>query len=138
MLVSRVTKLQCETIEKFDETYKPLAAKYPNHLPLLEAKLKWLDGQSKMPDDTRRELVVQLATEIEAAIDTAAMAASLGIKADPDDVQTNKERKELEKMKDTLIDALCRKSCALAALQKVVNSMSHCYAKFADTYVTLA
>jgi tripeptidyl-peptidase-2 len=61
--------------------------------------------------------VVEAANAVLARIDTAAVSAGLGRRADPEDSEATSLVKELNKKKSVLIDALYRKGRALAWME---------------------
>ena len=96
--------------ELFNRIAREILAERPNYLPVLAAQLARADGEGR---DDRLEEVVAAADRVLAQIDETELAAHFGVKLDPDDDDAAAERKEMEKTKATLTDALFRKARAL-------------------------
>ena len=59
--------------------------------------------------------VIIAANELISRIDTNKLSNNFGVKLDPDDAQANKTRKEFEKKRDALVEALWKKGTAQIA-----------------------
>ncbi|OQR99082.1 tripeptidyl-peptidase [Achlya hypogyna] len=109
LLVARIVKLEGK--DTFEGRWAALAAKYPAHLPLLQARLHHLDKEA-----TRRAAladVIAAADVVLGAIDAGGLAAHYGLKLVPNDAAQTKLRKEKDAEKSALTDALARKARAL-------------------------
>ncbi len=93
----------------FNRIAAEVLADYPNHLPVLVEQLRRADKHRE--EDP--QAVVDAADRVLAQIDQDALAAHFGVKLDPDDRAANKQRKEMEKKKDALVEALHLKARAL-------------------------
>ena len=110
--VDRLGQLHAKkNAEAFETLATEILLDYPNHVPVLVARLKRLDNHKR---DEHLPAVVQAADAVLAQIDTAALAAHYGVNLDPDDAEAAEQRKEMDKSKDTLVDTLYRKGRALA------------------------
>ncbi|MGA1235400.1 MAG: S8 family serine peptidase [Limisphaerales bacterium] len=100
--------------DAFEALYSELLAEDAEQLELHEVRLHWIDN-----DDRKARLasVVEAANAVLARIDTAAVSAGLGRRADPEDSEATSLVKELNKKKSVLIDALYRKGRALAWME---------------------
>jgi tripeptidyl-peptidase-2 len=109
--VARLAKLHAaEHRELFDRIAAEVLAEYPNHLPVLVEQLKRADGKQRKEN---LRAVVEAADRVIAQIDQAALAAHYGVKLDPDDQTAARVRKEMDRQKAALVDALYRKARAL-------------------------
>lgn len=109
--VAQLAKLRAEEDRQlFDRIAAEVLRDYPDHLPVLVARLERADGKQREDD---LEAVVAAADAVIAAIDQDALAAHYGVKLDPDDKQAAKVRKEMDERKAALIEALHRKAKAL-------------------------
>ena len=88
----------------FDRIAVEVLRDYPDHLPVLVARLD---------RENDPEAVVDVADAVIAAIDQSALAAHYGLKLGPDDKQAAKARKEMDERKQALVEALHRKAQAL-------------------------
>lgn len=111
----KVSKLAGLSDEKHGEAFAKLAdeilKEHPNHLPVLVEKLKRLDDDKR---EERAPEILAACDAIIAQIDTAKLAAFVGVKQSVEDAATKRYVDEMEKQKSTLIDALYRKGRALA------------------------
>lgn len=87
-LLGKLTKKERED-GKFDELYLKFVEEYPNHLPLLMAKLKFLDGEKR---DTVLAEIASAAELIVSKIDQDELAMHFGRKSDGDDPSAVKVR----------------------------------------------
>lgn len=109
--VARLARLHGqEHRELFDRLAAEILRDYPDHLPVLRAQLSRADGKQRRDD---LGAVVAAADRVIAQIDQEALAAHYGVKLDPDDKAGAKVRKEMDKQKTVLTDALHRKAKAL-------------------------
>lgn len=100
----------------FDTLFAKLLEEYPAHIPLLQARLKFLDG-NKMREDKLGE-IVSAAEAVIALVDTKELALQFGVKLDENDAKAVKVRGEMEKKKTAMADALARKARALIDMRK--------------------
>jgi len=98
---------------KFEELYESLAQQYPGHLPLLMAKLKYLDAHEKRSE--KIDEIVETAEALISSIPQDALAMHFGKKSDNDDPVAVKERKEMKEKKSMLTEALARLALAYSA-----------------------
>ncbi len=97
----------------FEKLLAEVLGDYPDHLPALVEALKRADGKQR---EKNLEAVVAAADKIIAAIDREALAAHYGVNLDPDDKAAAKARKEMDKRKSALVDALHARAKALLDL----------------------
>lgn len=110
----RVTSLQnlsATDTSTFQSLYEKALADYPDHLPLLQAELVWLDNEKAR--DTRLADIVRAADDVIKQIDTGALAAHFGTNLPEDNAEATQLRTEMTKKRDALRDALARKARAL-------------------------
>ncbi len=82
----------------------------PKYLPILDLQLKYLDQSN----DRKHDAIQSAADEIISAIDVTALAAHYGMKiTDADDPALSRVRKEMDKQKAFLINALYVKATTL-------------------------
>lgn len=112
--VSRLDQLTKEERKegRFDELYSKLEADYPGHLPLLMARLKYLDTHEKR-DDMLTD-VIAASDAVVSQINQDEIALHFGKKSDSDDPKAVKERNEMKEKRTNLIEALARKAMASA------------------------
>jgi len=114
LLIGRLKKI--EKKEEFNVTYNDLAEKYPNHVPLLEAKLDFVvkveDDDDDDDDDTADEIITTAQSIID-AIDQEKLIIHFGLKVDKDDPDAQKDNKEKIKLKESLINAYSEQLSAL-------------------------
>ncbi len=99
----------------FEALYAELVKEYPTHIPLLQARLKFVDGEK-----TRKEHLAEVVAAADAVVglvDTQALALHFGVKVDENDPKAVKLRGEMEEKKTALADALARKARALIDLR---------------------
>jgi tripeptidyl-peptidase II len=99
----------------FDPLFAVLEKQYPAHIPLLQARLHFLDGEK-----TRTEQLAAVVAAAEAVVkevDQTALALHFGTKVDEGDPVQVKARAEMEEKKQALADALARKARALIDLK---------------------
>lgn len=111
LLLGRVKKLSGK--KEFVAAWERVSGQFPNHLPLVQAKLHHFDAES----DRSKQLaeVVQAADAVLALISTSDLALFFGTRSVPGDQPAlqKKQQKEKEQERDTLVDALSRKTRAL-------------------------
>ena len=100
---------------KFEEMYASLEKEYPDHLPLLMANLKYLEGHKKRSE--RLADLIEAADKVIAQISEDELALHFGKKFDKDDPEKVKINKEMEKKKGNLVEAMARKAMAYSELQ---------------------
>ncbi len=100
-----------KTKDDYDKLAAELVREYPQHLPLYVELLERLDN-----DDRKQHLpaVVAAANKVIKHIKAGKLAAHYGVNLDQDDPQAVQQRKEFDKQKNILTDALYRKARAIA------------------------
>lgn len=95
----------------FESLFKKLLDDYPAHIPLHQARLRFLDEENsrneRLPD------VVSAANSVIDLVDRQALASHFGVKVDENDPEAMKVRGDMEEKKAALVDALARKARAL-------------------------
>jgi tripeptidyl-peptidase-2 len=89
---------------QFEELYAKLEAEYPDHLPLLVAKLKNLDAHKKRSEKLND--IVSAANAVASLISEDELALHFGRKSDSEDPKSVSERKDMKEKKNFLIEAL--------------------------------
>jgi tripeptidyl-peptidase-2 len=116
-----VRDLQVERLKKlaaaadaapFDRLAREILSEWPDHLPVLSAKLERVDGKDGV--GPARE-VAAAADKVIAAVDRRALAEHFGTETDPDDPAAREEREKRTEERAALRDALFRKARALGA-----------------------
>ncbi|KAK6617784.1 hypothetical protein RUM43_014012 [Polyplax serrata] len=102
-LAVHVSMLQC---------LEPNEVKSLGFLPLINANLK---DQEKEEIAERSRKIIAVADEIISAVDSAQLLAYLGMKSDAR-ADAGKIKMKMNEQKNALIDAYCRKGCALCRL----------------------
>lgn len=110
--LEHLSKLSGKEDGKFTDLYQKLLAEYPDHLPLLLAKVKHLDSHKKRSDKLAE--IVEACESIIDKIDQDALALHFGRKCDSQDTSALKERNDRKEEKSILIEALSRMASALA------------------------
>eukprot|EP00980_Cylindrotheca_fusiformis_P004686 scaffold992_cov116-Cylindrotheca_fusiformis.AAC.21 len=100
----------------FEASYSVLLEQYPNHIPLLMARLKHLDDSKTRSESLER--IVQAADNVVSQISEDELALHFGKKVDKDDPTKVKQNKDLEKKKQYLIEALVRKALCFAEMDQ--------------------
>ena len=95
----------------FDRLAKKLLKKKPDDLMVLVEQIRYLDDKDRKPHLPEIAKACDAVLEI---IDTTKLAAHYGVQLDADDTEATNVRKEMDKQKEVLIDALYRKARALA------------------------
>lgn len=101
----------------FEARFDELQHRYPDHLPLLVAKLSHLEREERTTNNLWR--VVVTAGEILPRIDTNSLRAHFGNRVPEDTPAARKTQQEMEKRRGQLIDVLHRKARALARLGRI-------------------
>jgi tripeptidyl-peptidase-2 len=96
--------------EAFEDLARHLREQYPGHLPILVRQLHRLDTDHR---SKRLRSVINAADEVLKNIDTPQLAQTLGTRPDLDQPTIQRERREVDQRKQTLLDALFRKGRAL-------------------------
>ncbi|MHC4091064.1 MAG: tripeptidyl peptidase II [Planctomycetota bacterium] len=113
--VARLAKLRDDKhSEEFGRLAEEILAEYPDHLPVLVERLKRADGKKRKEN---LPAVVEAAEAVIAHIDREVLAAHYGVKLDADDAEATAVRKEMDKQKEILVDALYREARALFDVQ---------------------
>ena len=99
----------------FDALFTALDGEYAGHIPLLQARLRFLDDEKARAG--RLPAVVAAAEAVVKEVDQTALALHFGTKVDEADPVQVKARGEMEERKAALADALARKARALIDLQ---------------------
>jgi len=109
--VARLAQLEDEEHSAlFDRLAAEVLKDYPNHTPVLRARLHRADGADR---EESLAAVVAAADAVIAQVDQERLAAHYGVKLDAEDKEGAEVRKEMDKQKDALVDALHRKGKAL-------------------------
>lgn len=111
LLLERTTKLVGKPT--FLPAWQRLVGQFPNHLPAMQAKLHHFDAEASRP--SQLEEVIKAADAVLALIKQNELALFFGTRSVPGDqlAAEKKLRKEKEKEKAILADALARKARAL-------------------------
>jgi hypothetical protein len=115
--VELLGKLSSTEKEKgdFERLYDELKDEYPKHVPLLMAKLKYLDSLKAREDNLPK--VIAASNEILAEISEDGLALHFGRTLDKEDPQQVKKNKEMEKQKGFLTEVLARKAFAYSEMK---------------------
>jgi tripeptidyl-peptidase-2 len=100
---------------KFEELFAALNKEYSDHVPLLMASLKHIDGHKKRSDMLTQ--LVEAADKVIARISEDELALHFGKKLDKEDPEKVKINKEMEKKKGYLVESLVRKAHAVSEMQ---------------------
>jgi tripeptidyl-peptidase-2 len=114
--VEQLGKLSSAEKEKgdFDKMYDELVKEYPHHIPLLQAKLKYLDGLKGREEALPK--IVDAANAVLAEISEDELALHYGKKLDKEDIEQVKKNKEMEKRKSALTETLARQAFAYSEM----------------------
>lgn len=116
-------------MDDFTELFQQLETDYPRHIPLLVARLKFLDAHKSRGD--LLETIVDAAESVIALISEIELAQHFGRAIDKEDHETVKLNKDLAEKKDFLVDALARQALAYAdmtapdAAEKFQEALRH-------------
>jgi tripeptidyl-peptidase-2 len=129
----RKVKISClekmPELDDFTELFQQLETDYPRHIPLLVARLKFLDAHKSRGD--LLETIVDAAESVIALISEIELAQHFGRAIDKEDHETVKLNKDLAEKKDFLVDALARQALAYAdmtapdAAEKFQEALRH-------------
>lgn len=101
--------------KKFDSLAKRLMKQDDNKLEVLRLKLHRLDTLEKRKQ--RLSAVVKAADDVIAMVDTGKLRSAFGTRANPENEDATKRRKDAEKQKEVLVDALYRKGRGLGYME---------------------
>ncbi len=128
--------------ELFDKLAGEMLAERPGDVRVLLEQLRRADGPRRADD---LAAVIAAADRLLAEIDREKLAAHFGLKLDPDDEAAQQTRREMEKQRDALVEALRRKARALLdrepftpATQPVVPPPDPAEDPFEQTFAELA
>ncbi len=114
-----VEQLKKFPTDKQDEAFEKLANELlevsPNHLPVLVARLHRLDDEERRKEQLDK--VVAAADAVIDQIDTDKLAVHFGRNVNEDDPVAKKAHAEMQKQRETLVDALYRKGRALGYME---------------------
>jgi len=114
--VAQLKKLSSEKqADEFESLAVELLEQYPNHRPILLARLHRLDTLEHRKE--RLPEVVAAADAVLNQIDTAILIEHFGSRVDADDAAAVKQRKQMEELRTTLADTLYRKGRALGYME---------------------
>ncbi|KAG0562456.1 hypothetical protein M758_9G144800 [Ceratodon purpureus] len=110
------TKEEREEWEKLADTLK---ATYSTHLQLMVEILNKISGsQGKGEEKFSVAKVIEAADDVIRLVDTGALARHFSMKCEAEDANAAKVRKEMDKQRDALADALYKKALALLQLEE--------------------
>jgi tripeptidyl-peptidase-2 len=114
--VARLDELTSKEKEdgKFDILFGEFVKDYPKHLPLLMAKLRYLDTHAKRADKLTEILAAAEAVLVEISEDS--LSLYFGKKADPNDADANKLKTEMKERKSFFVEALARSAMTYTQL----------------------
>lgn len=119
--MGRLAKLySTKSTKDFDALAAELLKSKANDIEVFTHQLKRADQESWRTKDPLA--VVAAADRIIKMIDVPALQAHYGVNLDPDDEAAGKKRKEMDKQKARLIDALHRKARAFAAAEDALTA----------------
>ena len=121
LLIERLKKLDKK--EEFDNIYQNLIEKYPNHVPLLEAKLDFVKESD--------EIIIAAQTII-GTIDKEDLIQHFGLKTPKDDPVAQKTHKEKNKLKESLIGAYAKQLSALGDREEEFMKLYKEFQKWVD------
>lgn len=110
--VARLDELTAKEKEEgtFEEFFDEFTKEYPKHLPLIMAKLRYLDMHPKRKEKLTQ--VIDCANDVLSEISEDDLSTFFGRKTDPDDPKANKLKKEMKETKSFLIEAMARSAMA--------------------------
>lgn len=112
--LKRGTEEERSAWDKFSTSLK---SEYPKYTPLLAKILEGiLPGGADEDKVTHNQEIINAANEVIDSIDKEELAKCLSVKADPEDEDTEKNKKKMEATRDQLAEALYRKGLALAEI----------------------
>jgi len=97
--------------ETFEEVYEMFLQEYPDHIPLLMARLKFYDHKDRR--DKSLSKIIDSGNAVIDLVDESDLALHFGTIHDKEDPNSCKERKEMEEKKVYLKEALARKARAV-------------------------
>ncbi|MBA0831085.1 hypothetical protein Goarm_015575, partial [Gossypium armourianum] len=99
---------------------KGLLSEYPKYTPLLVKILESLLSRSNIGDKIHYyEKIISAADEVIDSIDADELAKLFSLKADPEDEDSEKNKKKMETTRDQLAEALYQKGLALAEIESI-------------------
>ncbi|GAV79300.1 Peptidase_S8 domain-containing protein/TPPII domain-containing protein [Cephalotus follicularis] len=97
-----------------------LNSEYPKYTPLLAKILEGVLSRSNVGDKIHHNReVIDAANEVIDSIDREELAKSISLKSDPEDEETEKNKKKMETTRDQLAEALYQKGLALAEIDSL-------------------
>ncbi|KAG4118359.1 hypothetical protein ERO13_D11G009700v2 [Gossypium hirsutum] len=97
-----------------------LKSEYPKYTPLLVKILESLLSRSNIGDKIHYyEKIISAADEVIDSIDADELAKLFSLKADPEDEDSEKNKKKMETTRDRLAEALYQKGLALAEIESI-------------------
>ncbi|XP_024379679.1 tripeptidyl-peptidase 2 isoform X4 [Physcomitrium patens] len=110
------TKEEREEWEKLAESFK---ADYPKHLQLMIEILNKVSGlQGKEEEKFSVVKIIEAADDVIRLVNTDSLARHFAMKCEAEDADAAKVKKEMEKQRDALADALYKKGLALIQLEE--------------------
>ena len=97
---------------KFEELFDVVQKEYPDHIPLLMAKLKYLDTHEKRTEKLAD--IIQTCESVISRISEDELAKHFGKKSDPEDPKALKIHNDFTAQKSQLTEALARMALAYA------------------------
>ena len=127
--LNKLGKLYADKNEKLFNSLATelLEADPDDQQPVLIHQLKRLDQDSNRKKHLGQ--VIKAADKVIASVDTEKLRLNYGVKVDSDDEEAVEERKEVDKQRDILADALYRKGRAIAYAETMIAERKEAEAK---------